>query len=48
MKAELLKFGRNENCEITVRDAGGKFGVYLVDPGSVSCVVSKKKKRVKK
>jgi hypothetical protein len=48
MKAELLKVGRKENCEITVRDAGGLFGFYLVGPGSISVTVSKKKKRKKK
>ena len=29
MKTKLMKVGKNENAEITVRDAGGKFGVYL-------------------
>ena len=45
MKAELLKVGKNENCEITVRDAGGQFGVYLVGPGAISVVLSKKRKQ---
>jgi len=34
MKRELFKVGRNENAEITVRDAGARFSVYLVGPHS--------------
>ena len=32
MKTKLMKVGKNENAEITVREAGAKFGVYLVGP----------------
>jgi hypothetical protein len=34
MKTKLMKVGKNENAEITVRDASEKFGVYLVGPHS--------------
>ena len=34
MKTKLMKVGENENAEITVRDAGGRFSVYLVGPHS--------------
>jgi hypothetical protein len=34
MKTKLMKVDKNENAEITVRDAGGKFSVYLVRPHS--------------
>ena len=29
-----MKVGKKEDAEITVRDTGGKFGVYLVGPHS--------------
>ena len=45
MKAELLKVGKNENAEITVRDAGGRFSVYLVGSGSISVTLSNKKRK---
>jgi hypothetical protein len=45
MKAELLRVSRRENAEITIKDAGGRIGMFLVGPGSVSVVTSRKKKR---
>jgi hypothetical protein len=40
-----MKVGKNENAEITVRDAGGHFSVYLVGPGSMSVTLSQRKRK---
>jgi hypothetical protein len=33
-KTKLMKAGKNEFAEITVRDTGGKFGAYLARSAS--------------
>ena len=48
MKAERIKIAANENAEISVRHAGGKYGIWLVGPGSVSVVKQTKRKKAKK
>jgi hypothetical protein len=38
VKTELLRVGKNDNYEITVRGAGGQFGLHLIGPCSISIV----------
>jgi hypothetical protein len=40
-----MNVGKDENTEIIVRDTGGKFGVYLVGPRSISVTLSNKKRK---
>jgi hypothetical protein len=48
MRVERIKIGANENAEITVRHAGGKFGLWLGGPGSIPVVKRAKRKKAKK
>jgi hypothetical protein len=45
MKAERIKIAVKENADITVRDRGGKFGVYCVGPGWVEVEMKKKRRK---
>jgi hypothetical protein len=48
MKAERVKIAANENAEISVRHAGGKYDIWLVGPGSLSVVKQTKRKKAQK
>jgi hypothetical protein len=40
----MTKIIVKENAEITIRDAGGKIGLYLVGPGWIAIEPRKKRK----